>query len=71
MRWRPALGIGSLVNRRSAASIAVKATAEFSQGNLESDGNEVDTNILVALMECSLVCLRKLHGSGFSAFGAF
>jgi hypothetical protein len=69
-RW-PALGIGSFVIRRSAASIAVKATAKFSQNNLESDGNEVDTNILVALMECSPGCLRKLHGSGLSAFGAF
>jgi hypothetical protein len=59
------------VIRRSAASIAVKATAEFSQNNLESDGNEVDTNILIALMERSLVCLKKLHGSGLSAFGAF
>jgi hypothetical protein len=42
---------GSFVIRRGAATSAVKAIAEFGQDNPETDGNEIDTNILVAFVE--------------------
>ena len=56
--------------RRGAATSAVKAIAEFGQDNPESDGNEIDTNILVAFLEGQPVRLRKFDGSGLSAFRA-
>jgi hypothetical protein len=59
---------GSFVIGRGAASIAVKATAEFSQDNPETDGNEIDTNLFV---ECPPVRLRKLDEAGLSTFRAF
>jgi hypothetical protein len=42
---------GSFVIRRGAATSAEKAIAEFGQDNPETDGNEIDTNILVAFVE--------------------
>jgi len=62
---------GWVVIRRGAATSAVKAIAEFGQDNPETDGNEVDTNILVTLVECPPVCLRKFDGAGHSTFRAF
>jgi hypothetical protein len=58
------------VSRGGAATSAVKAVAEFGQDNLETDGNEIDTNVLVDLVECLLVRLRKLGGASLSAFRA-
>jgi hypothetical protein len=66
-RW----GGVSFVIRCCAASIAVKATAEFSKDNLESNRNEIDTNILVAFVKSAPVRLRKLDDAGLSAFRAF
>ena len=61
---------GWVVSRRGAATSAVKAIAEFGQDNLETDGNEIDTNVLVAIVECLPVPLRKLGGASLSAFRA-
>jgi hypothetical protein len=54
------------VIRRGAATTAVKAIAEFGQDNLETDGNDIDTNVLVALVERLPVRLRKLGGANLS-----
>ena len=59
------------VIRRGAATSAVKAIAEFGHENPETDGNEIDTNVLVALAECPPVRLRKLDDAGLSTFRAF
>jgi hypothetical protein len=69
----PALGrLGkSFVIRRGAATSAVKVIAKFGQDNPESNGNEVGTNILVAVVECPPVRLRKFDGAGLSTFWAF
>jgi hypothetical protein len=61
----------SFVIRRGAATSAVKDVAELGQDNRETDGNEIDTNVLVALVECASVCLRKFDGAGLSTFRAF
>jgi hypothetical protein len=68
----PALGrLGkSFVIRRGAATSAVKAIAEFGHDNVETDGNEIDPNILVAFVECPPARLRKFDGAGLSAFRA-
>jgi hypothetical protein len=58
------------VIRRGAATSAVKAIAEFRQDNPETDGNEIDTDVLIAIVECLPVRLRKLGGAGLSAFRA-
>ena len=58
------------MNRRGAATSAVKAIAEFGQESLETDGNEIDSNVLVALVEWLPVRLRKLGRAGLSAFRA-
>jgi hypothetical protein len=58
------------VIRRGAATNAVKAAAEFGRDSLETDGNEIDTNVLVALVEWPPVRLRKLGGAGLSTFRA-
>jgi hypothetical protein len=58
------------VIRRGAATSAVEAIAEFGQDDSETDGNEFDTNVLVAFVECLPVCLRKFGGAGLSAFRA-
>jgi hypothetical protein len=58
------------VIRRGAATSAVKTIAEFGQDNPETDGNEIDTNILAAFVECSPACLRKFDSTGLSAFRA-
>jgi hypothetical protein len=57
------------VIRRGAATSAVKAIAEFGQDNLETDGNEVDTDVLIAVVECLPVRLRKLAVPVFPHFG--
>jgi hypothetical protein len=61
----------SIVMRRGAATSAVKAIAELGQDNPETDGNEIDTNVLVALVEWPPVRLRKLDDAGLSTFRAF
>ena len=58
------------VIRRGAATSAVKAAAEFGRESLETEGNEIDSNVLVALVECLPVRLRKLGGASLSAFRA-
>jgi hypothetical protein len=61
---------GWVVIRRGATTSAVKAIAEFSRDNPETDGNEIDTDILIAVVECLPVRLRKLGGAGLSTFRA-
>jgi hypothetical protein len=59
------------VIRRGAATSAVKAIAEFGQDNPEPDWNEIDTNILVAIVEGQPVRLRKFDTADLSTFRAF
>jgi hypothetical protein len=56
--------------RRSAAGTAVKAIAEFGRDNLETDGSEIDTDVLIAIGVCEPARLRKLGVAGLSTFRA-
>jgi hypothetical protein len=56
--------------RRGAATSAVKAIAEFGRDNLETDGNEIDTDVLIAVVECPPARLRKLGDASLSTFRA-
>ena len=58
------------VIRGGAATSAVKAIAEFGRDNLETDGNEIDTDVLIAVVECLPFRSRKLGGAGLSTFRA-
>jgi hypothetical protein len=56
------------VTRRGAATSAVKAIAEFGRDNLETDGSEIDTDVLTGV--CAPARLRKLGDAGLSTFRA-
>jgi hypothetical protein len=58
------------VIRRGAATSAVKAIAEFGRDNLETDGKEIDTDVLIAVVVCAPARLRKLGDASLSAFRA-
>jgi hypothetical protein len=58
------------VIRRGATTCTVKAIPEFGQDNPETDGNEIDTDVLIAVVECLPVRLRKMGGAGLSTFRA-
>jgi hypothetical protein len=58
------------VIRRGAATSAVKAIAEFGRDNLEADGSEIDTNVLIAVGVCAPARLRKLGDASLSTFRA-
>jgi hypothetical protein len=58
------------VIRRGPATSAVKAIAEFGQDNPETDGKEIDTDVLIAVVECLPVRLRKLGDADLSTFRA-
>jgi hypothetical protein len=58
------------VIRRGAANRAVKAAAEFRRDNLKTNGSEIDTDILIAIVVCLTIRLRKFGATRPAAFRA-
>ena len=58
------------VVRRGAANRAVKAAAEFGRDNVKTNGSEIDTDVLIAIVVCLTVRLRKFGATCPAAFRA-
>jgi hypothetical protein len=58
------------VVRRGAANRAVKAAAEFGRDNVKTNGSEIDTDVLIAIVVCLTIRLRKFGATGPAAFRA-
>ena len=46
--------------RRRAANRAVKAAAEFGRDSLETNGSEIDTDVLIAIVVCLTIRLLRM-----------
>jgi hypothetical protein len=58
------------VIRRGAANSAVKAAAEFARDNIKTNGSEIDTYVLIAIVVCLTIRLRKFGATRPAAFRA-
>jgi hypothetical protein len=58
------------VIRRGAANRAVKAAAKFGRDNLKTNGSELDTDVLIAIVVCLTIRLRKFGATRPAAFRA-
>jgi hypothetical protein len=71
--WRMAAASGRewlFVIRRAAANRAVKAAAEFGRDNVKTNGSEIDTDVLIAIVVCLTIRLRKFGATRPTAFRA-
>jgi hypothetical protein len=58
------------VIRRGTANRAVKAAAKFGRDNLKTNGSEIDTDVLIAIVVCLTIRLRKFGATRPAAFRA-
>jgi hypothetical protein len=58
------------VIRRGAANRAVKAAAEFGRDNVKTNGSEIDADVLIAIVVCLTIRLRKFGATRPAAFRA-